>query len=155
MGRPQPRHPCQIVWLEHARNGKLTLKLVKRVSVSVAEIRAAMKMFVRLLMLVTLMGTAQADILRDLFDPPGHYKGTVGYVEANHFVLVSPNAEFLRVFVKPGEFMPASISPGMIIECSARPDQNNFLRLETIDGVQTPDGQMVPLPVSTQPSAAH
>ena len=114
-----------------------------------------MKMFVRFLMLGTLMGTPQADILTDIFNPPGHYKGTVGYVQANHFVLVSPNAEYLRVFVKPGEFIPPTIAPGMIIECSARPDQNNFLRLETIDGVQTPDGQMVPLPVTTQPSATH
>ncbi len=112
-----------------------------------------MKMFVRLLTLATLMmGTAQADILTDIFDPPGHYKGTVGYVQANHFVLVSPDTQYLRIFVKQGEFVPPTISPGMMIECSARMDANNFLRLETIDGVQTPDGQMVPLPTVTQPA---
>ena len=104
-----------------------------------------MKMFVRLLMLVTLMGTANADVLRDIFDPPARLHGTVGYVQANHFVLVSPDAQYLRVFVKEGALIPSTLVPGMIIDCSARLDQNNFLRLETIDGVQTPNGQMVPV----------
>lgn len=110
-----------------------------------------MKMFVRLLMLVTLMGNAQADILRDIFDPPIHFRGTVGYVQANHFVLVSPNSEFTRVFVKQGDLIPASVVPGMVIEGSARLDANNFLRLETIEGVQTPDGQMLPIVAPNQP----
>ncbi len=114
-----------------------------------------MKMFVRLLMLFTLMGTAHADLIRDIFDPPGHYRGTVGYVQANHFILVSPDAQYLRVFVKPGELIPASIAPGMIVECSARMDANNFLRLETIDGVLTPNGQMIPMVVPNLPTADH
>lgn len=104
-----------------------------------------MKMFVRLLMLLTLMGQAHADLLRDIFDPPGHYKGTVGYVQANHFILVNGNTEFLRVFLQPGKFLPPSITPGMVIEFSAREDANNYLRLESIDGVQTPNGDMVPV----------
>ncbi|MBX3169739.1 MAG: hypothetical protein KF760_20215 [Candidatus Eremiobacteraeota bacterium] len=111
-----------------------------------------MKMLVRLLMLVTLMGTAQADILQDIFDPPVRCRGTVGYVQANHFVLVSPDAQYTRVFVKQGELIPSNIVPGMIIECSARLDANNFLRLETIDGVQTPNGQMVPIVAPNQPA---
>lgn len=112
-----------------------------------AEIRAAMKIFVRLLTLLTLMGQARADILTDIFDPPAHFKGTVGYVQANHFVLVNQQAEYLRVFLQPGKFLPPSIVPGMVIEFSAREDANKFLRLESIDGVQTPDGQMVPVVV--------
>lgn len=117
-----------------------------------AEIRAAMKMFVRLLMLLTLMGQAHADLIRDIIDPPGHFKGTVGYVQSNHFVLVNQKAEYLRVFLQPGKFLPPSIVPGMVIEFSAREDANNFLRLESIDGVQTPDGQMVPVVVPGESS---
>lgn len=104
-----------------------------------------MKMLVRLLMLVTLMGTAHADLIRDLFDPPVRCQGTVGYVQPNHFVLVSPDAQYLRVFVKQGELLPSSIVPGMMIQCSARVDENNLLRLETIDGMLTPTGQIAPV----------
>lgn len=111
-----------------------------------------MKMFVRLFMLVSLMGTAHADLIRDIFDPPQRYRGTVGYVQANHFVLVYPDAQYTRVFVKPGDLIPSSIVPGMIIDCSVRPDANNFLRLETINGVQTPTGQMVPVVAPNQPA---
>lgn len=114
-----------------------------------------MKMLVRLLMLGSLMGSAHADLIRDIFDPPLHCRGTVGYVQANHFIIVSPDAQYTRVFVKQGELIPASIAPGMIIDCSFRRDANNFYRLETIDGVQTPNGQMIPMVVPNLPTSDH
>jgi len=103
-----------------------------------------MKMFVRFSLLLTLMGTANAGIL-DFLDPPEHLHGTVGYVQSNHFVLVSKDAQYLRVFTKTGMFVPPSIVPGMIVDCSARANGNNQLILESIDGVQAPNGDVVPV----------
>ena len=103
-----------------------------------------MKMFVRLSILLSLMGTANAGIL-DFLDPPEHLHGTVGYVQSNHFVLVSKDAQYLRVFTKTGMFVPPSIVPGMIVDCSARDNGNNQLILESIDGVQAPNGDVVPV----------
>lgn len=109
------------------------------------EKQAVMKMLVRALMFLTLLGQANADIFNDIFDPPAHFKGTVSYVQPNHFVLVSPQAEYLRLFVKIGQFVPSTITPGMVVECTARQDETQVWRIESIDGVQTPAGDMVPV----------
>lgn len=101
-----------------------------------------MKTIVHLLLALTLMGTANADILDILF-PPTRVGGTVGYVQTNHFMLVSSDNQYLRIFLKPGQVMPSTIVPGMWVTGTVRENDQQQVILETLDGVQAPNGEVV------------
>lgn len=109
-----------------------------------------MKMIVRLLLTLSLVSAAQAqvvdEVFRFIFGGATPIAGTVSYVQPNHFILVSGDNQFLRVFLKPGEIMPSSVVPGMIIQASVVEGDNQQIILESLDGVQSPTGQMMPLP---------
>jgi len=109
-----------------------------------------MRILVRLMLALTLVSTAHAGILDWIF-PPHRIGGTVGYVQTNHFMLVSPDSQYLRVFLKPGEVMPSSIVPGMYIEGTVSETDNRII-LETLDGVKTPNGDLVPVVAPNPPA---
>lgn len=101
-----------------------------------------MKIIVRLLLALSLISAAQADIF-DWIRGTIQVEGTVGYVQSNHFVLVSPDNKHMRIFLKQGEIMPSTIVPGMIIHGTVSEGPNNNVVLESLDGVQTPTGEFV------------
>ena len=103
-----------------------------------------MKIIVRLLLTLILVVPAHAGLLDFLF-PPTRIGGTVGYVQSNHFVLVTPENDYLRVFLKEGQIMPSTILPGMIITGTVTENDQKMVILETLDGVVTPAGDVVPV----------
>jgi hypothetical protein len=102
-----------------------------------------MKTIVPLLLALTLFGTAQAESILDWIFPPTRIAGTVGYVQTNHFMLVSPDNQYLRIFLKPGQIMPSTILPGMVITGTVTENDQRMVILETLDGVQSPTGEVV------------
>lgn len=115
-----------------------------------AEIRPAMKTIVRLLLALSLFGSAQAESILDWIFPPTRIGGTVGYVQTNHFMLVSPDNQYLRVFLKPGQIMPSTVVPGMYVTGTVTENDQQMVILETLDGVQSPSGELVPLTAPNQ-----
>ncbi len=104
-----------------------------------------MKAFVRILLALSMMGSAQAGVMQWLFGAPTPVQGTVGYVQANHFMLVSQDNQYLRIFLKEGQLMPSTIVPGMFVQASVYEDDRQFIILESLDAVQGPNGTVMPI----------
>jgi hypothetical protein len=109
-----------------------------------------MKSIIRLLLMVALMGPACADLLDPLFGVIT-VRGTVAYVQNNHFILVSKDNQYLRIFLRPGQMLPSGVVPGLVVTARISGDANDQSILESLEEILGPDGQ--PAPALTQPQS--
>lgn len=105
---------------------------------------AIFRFITALLIGASTLAPANAQLLDFLF-PPTTVSGTVGYVQANHFMLVSKDNQYLRIFLKPGEFLPSTIVPGIVIAVGVRETEGQQLYLDRVYGMQGPNGDLVPI----------
>lgn len=109
-----------------------------------AELWRAMKPIVRLLVSFLLfVAPARADVF-DWLRGDVDVAGTVGYVQANHFMLVAPNNQMLRIFLEPGMMMPPGIMPGQYVFLKIHEGDDKLLYLSQMQAIQQPNGTLVP-----------
>lgn len=90
------------------------------------------------------LAPAHSQNLIEWLFPPPQVQGTVGYVQANHFMLVSKDNQFLRIYLQPNQAMPPTIVPGMFVVARVRNAQdqmkNSVVVLDRVEAVQGPTG---------------
>lgn len=103
-----------------------------------------MKPIARLFLgLMFLVAPARADVF-DWLRGDVDVIGTIGYVQANHFMLVGPNNQMIRIFLEPGTMMPPGIMPGQNVIVKIHEGDGNVVYLTQMLGIQQPNGTVIP-----------
>lgn len=105
---------------------------------------AVTRFSIAVLLTLTTLAPASAGLLDFLF-PPTTVAGTVGYVQANHFMLVSKDNQYVRIFLQPGQYLPSTIVPGTNLVVDVRETEQHQLYLERVHGSLGPGGEIVPV----------
>lgn len=79
-----------------------------------------------------------------LFDDLEEFEGTVAAIQTNHFVLLGPNNQMIRIMLRPGSNAP-QIQPGLKIHVVAEPgntaSDSGVLYLNEWEPIDVPNGK--------------